>query len=69
MEQRIKRKLAWIETVRDLYRTKYAALDTPEDLVRQLIADAVYLATYEGMDLETITKETIEDVRWGFPDT
>lgn len=67
LDQRILRQLKWIEEVRKKYADRYNNLND-EDLVAELIADATYLATYQGIDLDSLIEETVKDVRFHFPD-
>ena len=71
LDQRINERLKWLDEVLTFYKTKYTGLDKPEGteyLISQLIADATYLATYYGIDLETMMEETVKDTRRYFPD-
>lgn len=67
-EERTIEKLKRLDRLREYYQKQFAQQLTDEDLVVELIADAVYLATYFGIDFETKVQETAEDVRRVFPD-
>ena len=79
LDQRVTEQLKRLEEIRKYYSQRFTymdrsvtiggrTLDWPENLVGQLIADATYLATYYGLDLETIIEETVKDIRRAFPD-
>jgi hypothetical protein len=73
LDERILRQLRWLEEVKTKYSTHLGGelknAEWVEDLVSQLIFDATYLATYYGIDLDTIIKETVEETRKKFPET
>lgn len=71
LDERVMERLLELERLRTFYKVTYPVLNRPEwpeHLVSQLIVDATYLATYYGLDLETIIAETVPDVRRYFPD-
>lgn len=73
LDERILRQLRWLEEVRAKYATHLGGeLKNDkwiEDLVAELIFDATYLATYHGIDLDTILEETVKETRKKFPET
>ncbi len=69
LDERIMNQLARTEKVRaNLGQFFHGGLDHNEDLVRQLIFEAVWLATYEGLDFDTICQEVVVQTRMRFPD-
>lgn len=71
VDERAYQQLRWLDQVRDKYATHITGLDKKdwaEDLISQLIFDATYLATYHGIDLDTLIQETVQSTRRHFPD-
>jgi hypothetical protein len=72
LDERIMSQLKWLEEVRVKYSQHITGLESKdwvEYLVGQLIFDATYLATYHGIDLDTLLAETVADTRKRFPET
>ena len=69
LDERIMKQLERTEKVRsNLGQFFHGGLSHNEDLVRQLIFEAVWLATYEGLDFDTICQDVVEQTRMRFPD-
>ena len=72
LDERVNNQLSRLEEVRKHYGHRFSSIRdgilADEDLVCQLIADATWLATYFGIDLDSMIDETVNDVRRRFPD-
>lgn len=68
LEQRSYENLKRIEDVFKLYQTRYSKDFNNEDFVFQLISDAAYYATYNGIELDQMAETAIVQTRESFPD-
>ena len=71
IDERVTRQLQRLEDVRKFYSQRFTYLDKTDweaDLISCLISDATYLACYYGIDLETTIKESVDTIRFHYPD-
>lgn len=80
LDERVDRQLHRLEEVRKHYAGRFPGIEdniiydgkiavlAEEQLVGQLLADAIWLATYHGINIEDLFQEVLSSVLVRFPD-